>query len=143
MTSKLMDHLLESRAVQTRFQPVVKMLPSSERRLHLREALTAGSQQSNLASPGVVLEYARRNGKEGPLDRLCAATAIRTFSALSLGETLSLNLHASTLQSDHGFLDFLRETASDCNSPLSQAVVEVLEHAPYWAKTVSVRRWTN
>ena len=51
---------------------------------------------------------------------------------LPKGLRLGVNVHASTLGRDHGFIDFLRSTAAATGIELQRIIIEIVEHAPPW-----------
>ncbi len=91
-----LDRVIDSRRVQTLFQPLVH-LASDE--LVGYEALTRGPSGTSLESPLELLEAARRAGRLDELDWACAAKACDAAVAARLhpSMTVFLNFEPSTL----------------------------------------------
>jgi EAL domain-containing protein (putative c-di-GMP-specific phosphodiesterase class I) len=127
----LLDSLLEPGGLSVRFQPVFE-LREQKRSVHYFEALTRGPRGTNMESAAVLFEYVRRKGREAEVDRICAASALRAASGPGI-RTLSLNVHAATLERDPGFPAFLLGAAQVHGIETSGLTVEIVEHAPAWA----------
>ncbi len=127
----LLDRILEPNGLSTVFQPLYH-LNADGWRLHAVEALTRGPAGTNFESAPVLFEYVRRKREESLVDRACLASALRAACDLRGQPRLSVNVHASTLGRDQGFVvyvqDALRET---CVAP-ERLVVEIVEHSPFW-----------
>ena len=96
------------------------------------ECLSRGPKGTNFESAAVLFEYVRRKREESLVDRACIAAALRGASALPSSLRLSINVHASTLGRDHGFIQFLETTANAASIELPRLMVEIVEHAPPW-----------
>lgn len=126
----LLDAILAPGGLRVVFQPIFEVSP--RRAVHAVECLARGPQDTNMESPDVLFEYVRRKREETLVDRACVTTALAAARRLPAWLPLTLNVHASTLGRDHGFPDFLEETAAECGLPLPRLVVEVVEHTPFW-----------
>jgi EAL domain-containing protein (putative c-di-GMP-specific phosphodiesterase class I) len=126
-----MDEILEPGGLTVVFQPIIELSPEG-RRLHALEILSRGPQGTNMESPEILFEYARRKHCEGVIDRLCVGKGLREATEISGDPVISVNVHASTLCRDAYFPGFLDETASGLGIPLSRIIVEIVEYQPVW-----------
>src|SRR5690242_7155897 len=100
MSRSFLDTVLDARSVTTVFQPVFETNASAEpaATVHFVECLARGPKGTNMESPGVLFEYARRKGQEAALDRVCIEAALREIGTSGYRPTISVNVHASTLE---------------------------------------------
>lgn len=134
MSRSLMDTVLESNAITTVFQPAFEMDDSAEvaPAVHFLECLSRGPKGTNMESAGVLFEYARRKGREIALDLVCIDEAFRVVSESRHRPTISVNVHASTLEREPAFPAFLAGLANDRDIPLTGVILEIVEHGPDW-----------
>jgi EAL domain-containing protein (putative c-di-GMP-specific phosphodiesterase class I) len=130
----LLENLLEPGRLSAVFQPILQ-IATPGMKVHAFECLTRGPAGTNLESPNVLFEYARRKHAEGPVDRACVATVLNAARALPVGARLSINVHASTLSRDHEFIVFLGDTAEVCGIALDRVIIEVVEHVFPWDRS--------
>jgi EAL domain-containing protein (putative c-di-GMP-specific phosphodiesterase class I) len=126
-----MDSLLAPCGLSVEFQPIFEIRPRRSR-LHALECLTRGPEGTNFHQAAILFEYARRRREEGVLDRACAVTAFRSASVLPGEPHLSVNVHASTLGRDRGFVAFLHATAELNGLAPERLTVEIVEHLGFW-----------
>lgn len=119
------------RSLSVVFQPIFEIRNGSWR-LHSLESLARGPKGTPLESADVLFEYARREQQEIRIDRACVTTAFRAAARLPGPPPLSINLHASTLELDGDFPEFLERTAREFSIPLARLTVEIVEHVPFW-----------
>jgi len=124
----MLDALLTPGVLSTRFQPIIEET-DGRARVFAFECLTRGPAGTNFASADVLFEYARRMGGECMLDRACAAQALVTGSAIADCD-FSINIHASTLGRDRGFVRDLAAVARACGVDAKRIIIEIVEHAP-------------
>jgi EAL domain-containing protein (putative c-di-GMP-specific phosphodiesterase class I) len=91
-----------------------------------------GPQGTNFEHAGVLFEYVRRRHEEAQIDRACFTAALAAAASLPGEPRISINVHASTLAKDKGFVGFLVETAQAQGVRLSRLILELLEHTPFW-----------
>jgi EAL domain-containing protein (putative c-di-GMP-specific phosphodiesterase class I) len=96
------------------------------------EALGRGPRGTNLEDAEVLFEYVRRKGSEAIIDRRCVANALGAMGEIDGQLRLSINVHASTLETDGGFVKFLAGAAETFNFPTSLLTIEIVEHSPCW-----------
>ncbi len=121
--------LLTPGVLSTCFQPIVEE-KCGQRRLHAFECLTRGPAGTNFESADVLFDYARRKGAEAAMDRICSAAALTNGAALLPNERLSINVHASTLGRDAGFVDDLTALLAAFDVETHRVIIEIIEHAP-------------
>lgn len=130
MNRSFLDTLVEAGQLRVRFQPIFRVAAGA-RQLHAFECLTSGPPNTNLESAAVLFDYVRRKGQEAAIDRVCVSNAFRVGAPLQgLGASLSFNAHASTLERDSRFPDFLADLGGSFGVPLTSLIVEIVEHAP-------------
>ncbi len=66
------------------------------------------------------------------MDRACVAAILDAARGLPKDAVLGINVHASTLAMDAGFVAFLRDATLARGFSGDRLVVEVVEHAPPW-----------
>lgn len=131
--------IIESESVVTFFQPI---LSARQRSVVGAEALSRGligvealSRHSNSAGqlipPGKLFSMAAAENVTPQLERLCRATAVRTFARLERHEDLILfmNFDASALQADPGGVDELLACMEGERLSPRNVAIEILESA--------------
>lgn len=128
---RLLDRILEPGSLSVRFQPV---LTAHFRRPvpHYFEALIRGPQGTTVENPAILFEYARKKSQEATVDRACVATILDAAAGLPTGAVVGLNVHASTLAMDEGFVGFLAQALTARGFACERLIVEIVEHAPPW-----------
>jgi EAL domain-containing protein (putative c-di-GMP-specific phosphodiesterase class I) len=101
-------------------------------RTHALEILVRGPALSNFASADVLFEYVRRKRAECEIDRLCVKEAMAVAGGIPKDVAISLNVHASTLGRDAGFVEHLLSCSSSAGVPYNRLIIELVEHAPPW-----------
>ena len=127
----LLDRILEPGSLSVLFQPVLEV-HGSRPKPHYLEALIRGPRGTSAENPSILFEYARKKSRESTVDRACVETILDAAKGLPADITLGINVHASTLAMDAGFVEYL-ETALEARglSP-RRLIVEIVEHAPPW-----------
>lgn len=141
MTRTLLDTILDPAAITVVFQPTFEWIGPEAQfpRVHFIECLSRGPRGTTMESAGVLFEYARRKGKEAVLDRICLELALRTVAGWPERPLISLNVHASTLERDPDFAGFLDGLARQSGVPLTEIILEIVEHAPDWSSPEFLR----
>jgi len=99
MPETLLDRLLLPGAFRVVFQPIL----SYDQRgwqIHALEALVRGPRGTHMEYPEVLFEYVRRKSAEAVVDRHCVAEVMKAARPLGSQITLSINVHAATLEQD-------------------------------------------
>ena len=134
MTESALNKILQPGAITPVYQPIFRVsggqaiLPVLEG----VECLSRGPKGTNFEDAEVLFEYVRLKREESLVDRACIAAAFRGASSLPPTLRLGVNVHASTLGRDHGFIPFLQSTAAATGIALSRVIIEIVEHAPPW-----------
>lgn len=127
----LLDNILEPGALVPVFQPIFKVA-AHERQLHSLECLTRGPRGTSVERADILFAYVRRKREEIAVDRACVKAALQVAATLPCAPSLSVNVHATTLGRDGGFVSYLKELAETCGIAPRRVTVELIEHAPFW-----------
>ena len=114
-----------------RFQPVISLDPTGPT-LHGVESLMRGPKGTNLENADVLFEYVRLKHEESAVDRACVQKALEGAARLPGNPRVAINVHASSLGRDAGFVPFLVRASEENSIPLSQLVIEIVEQKPFW-----------
>ena len=127
----LLQEVLAAGGLSTLFQPIFEISPEG-RTLFALEALSRGPKGSNAERADVLFEYVRRKGKEIEVDRACTIAALNAVALSSLGCAISINVHASTLEHDDCWVEFLGDACDERSLPLSRLILEIVEQQKFW-----------
>lgn len=130
--SRLWDLILQPNGLTTAFQPIFDAR-NGPLQVFAMEALTRGPQHTNIERSDILFEYVRRKRREADVDLLAIAAAMREASRLSSLPSLSLNVHAVTLERERRLPLWLAEQAAEHGVPLDRVIIEIVEHAPPWS----------
>ncbi|HYI12194.1 MAG TPA: EAL domain-containing protein [Thermoanaerobaculia bacterium] len=131
MIETALNRILQPGGITPVYQPLFRVRGESIE-MHGVECLSRGPKGTNFESATVMFEYVRLKREESLVDRACIAAAFRGASMLPKALHLGVNVHASTLGRDHGFIDFLKATAAATGIDLPRITIEIVEHAPPW-----------
>jgi len=126
-----LNRILQPGGITPVYQPVVRTLNGSFA-MHGVECLSRGPKGTNFESADVLFEYVRLKREESLVDRACISEALRGARMLPADLRLGVNVHASTLGRDHGFINFLRKTTEAAQIDIRRLMIEIVEHAPPW-----------
>lgn len=126
-----LNTILKPGGITPLFQPIVRVQDDSVS-LHALECLSRGPAGTNFAAAGVLFDYVRLKREESLVDRACISAAFAQSPFLPPDVHLCINVHASTLGRDVGFVPFLQAVAAKHEIAMSRITVEVVEHAPPW-----------
>lgn len=115
-------------ALRVAFQPIYEVRTDG-RRIHSLEALVRGPRGTPWESASVLFDHVRRTGQEVSVDRACIAAIFRALVRLPCQPDVAVNVHASTLGGDAGFVPFLEDLAAREGVSLARLTFEILEHA--------------
>jgi EAL domain-containing protein (putative c-di-GMP-specific phosphodiesterase class I) len=127
----LLDRILERGSLSVHFQPILDM-HTRRPQPHYLEALVRGPRGTTVEAPTILFEYARKKSKEAVVDRACVDVILDAAVRLPTYLTLGINVHASTLAMDEGFVSFLASALEARGFAARRLVVEIVEHAPPW-----------
>lgn len=130
----LLDTILEPGSLVPVFQPIFEV-DGEARELDSLECLMRGPKGTSVESANILFAYVRRKRGEIAVDRACMQAAMQYAAALPGEPRISVNVHASTLGRDTGFVSYLKELAEGCGIAPTRLTVELIEHAPFWDVT--------
>jgi EAL domain-containing protein (putative c-di-GMP-specific phosphodiesterase class I) len=126
-----LDTILQPGGLRPVFQPIFRV-DGDATSLYGVECLSRGPRGTNFESAKVLFDYVRLKREESLVDRACISAALEEWSRTGAEVQVAINVHASTLGRDHGFVPFLRGTCDRFAVPLTRVTVEIVEHAPPW-----------
>lgn len=127
----LLDRILERGSLSVHFQAVLDV-HAAPPHAHYLEALVRGPRGTTAEAPSILFEYARNKSKEALVDRACVSAIIEASVALPSELMVGINVHASSLAMDGGFVDFLASALAFHGISPRRVVIEIVEHAPPW-----------
>ena len=127
----LLDTILEPGSLVPVFQPIFKV-HGQERELHSLECLMRGPKGTSVERADILFAYVRLKRGEIAVDRACMSAALRAAARLPHQPRISVNVHASTLGRDSGFVKYLKNLAESSGITPERLTVELIEHAPFW-----------
>jgi EAL domain-containing protein (putative c-di-GMP-specific phosphodiesterase class I) len=133
----LLDQILERGSLSVHFQPILDV-HAPRPRPHYVEALVRGPRGTTVEAPTILFEYARKKNKEAVVDRACVEVILDSAVHLPPDLTVGINVHASTLAMDSGFVEFVAASLARRGISARRLVIEIVEHAPPW-DVVSLR----
>jgi len=128
---RALDAILQPGGITPVFQPICDV-DDGHWTIAGFECLSRGPKGTNFESANVLFDYVRLKREETLVDRACITTALAAARALPAETHLGINVHASTLGRDSGFVDFLRGAADTNGIAFHRLTIEVVEHAPPW-----------
>ena len=126
--SRLMDLALDPKQLQLNYQPIVDCQAPHTPIAGL-ECLIRGPRGTNLFSPQVLFEYARRRRFEHTLDMLAFRCFVRELSWLC-DVPFSINFHASTLSRDREIVEQILFSLLEASIDPCRLQIELIESAP-------------
>jgi EAL domain-containing protein (putative c-di-GMP-specific phosphodiesterase class I) len=132
MKHTLLHDILAEGGLSVLFQPIFELNEANAPSLFAIEALSRGPKGSNAESALVLFEYVRRKGKEAEVDRACVREVLSAASKIPTEAAISINVHASTLETDADFVRFLFDTCAWNGIVLSRVILEIVEQQKYW-----------
>jgi len=139
--SETLDQMLRS-GTSTLFQPIFDVRNDERFPVWAVEALTRGPAGTHFEPAPIFFDYIRLKREETRADRWCIATAFARYAMLSHDVRVSVNVHATTLERDAGFVTFIESTAVAVDLDPSKIIIEIIEQSPYFdsARLISVVR---
>lgn len=129
---RALEKILEPGGITAVYQPIVQLKGNGSLSLWGFECLSRGPASTNFEVAPVLFDYVRLKREEASVDRACVAVALLGAAGLPDDTHLGVNVHASTLARDRGFVDFLLTTAESAGIGRQRIAVEIVEHAPPW-----------
>lgn len=123
-----MDLALDPKQLQLNYQPIVDC-QDPHTPIEGLECLIRGPRDTNLFSPLVLFEYARRKRFEHTLDLLAFRCFVRELSWLC-DVPFSINFHTSTLSRDREIVEQILFPLAEAGIDPSRLQIELIESAP-------------
>ena len=108
-------------------QPIVEAT-STGTAVRCLEFLIQGPEGTNLFRADVLFEYVRRRRATAYVDRRCVETIIETARRLPPSLLFSINVHATTLEEQEDFPDFVAKQMDAAGIAFERLILEVVEH---------------
>lgn len=124
--SLLMEQVFAPGAIRTVFQPVFDLSRGTPFPWGV-ECLSRGPRGTHIESAGVLFESVRQRRRESELDKICLQTALSAASHLKDEAMISMNVHASTLVRDAGFVPWFLRRANEAMIQPRRVVLEIVE----------------
>src|ERR1700734_2730404 len=106
MTS-LLETIVDPRALSVCFQPIFE-IRDGVRLIDSVEALIRGPRSTKFNRADILFDYVRRKRAEAAVDRSCLAAICDAATGLPSKVRINVNVHASTLGHNSGFIDLFR-----------------------------------
>lgn len=129
----LVEQLLEPGSLSLVFQPMVDFSRPA-RALCALEVLTRGPKGTQFERAPVLFDFVRLKREEVRFDRYCIANALAATSSLP-DVTISVNVHAATLERDSSFARYVETAAAANDFDLSRLMIELVEQSSYFDTT--------
>jgi EAL domain-containing protein (putative c-di-GMP-specific phosphodiesterase class I) len=134
----LLDTFLEPGGLRPMFQPIFEFHNSTPK-LHSLECLVRGTEGVFRDRASILFDYVRLKRAEIAVDRACIRTMLSAISELPFQPPFSVNVHATTLARDHGFVPYLKQSAEDLQIDTRRMMVELVEEMPFWDVSATCR----
>jgi EAL domain-containing protein (putative c-di-GMP-specific phosphodiesterase class I) len=129
MTRSLLDTVLDPRQLSVCFQPIFDV-QDDVTRIDGVEALIRGPRGTNFERADLLFDYVRRKRAEASVDQSCFTAICESAAKLPPHLRININVHASTLGHNPGFVEFFRKQAKKHSLALDRCTVELVEHSP-------------
>ena len=123
----LIDEILGPGGLSILFQPIFEIVEGQPAVFAL-EALSRGPKGTNVEPADVLFEYVRLKGREVEVDQACVSAALRAASSIPGKPSISINVHAFTLEHDDRFVSYLIEACNQEGIHISRLILEIVEH---------------
>ncbi len=122
-----LDRLVAPGGIRPLYQPIYMLgEPAMPPVLFGFECLSRGPAGTNFEKAPVLFDYVRLKRQEALVDRICVATALGELPLLDPVTRVCLNVHASALARDHGFVDFLSHALDDSRLYPGRVIIDVV-----------------
>jgi EAL domain-containing protein (putative c-di-GMP-specific phosphodiesterase class I) len=129
MKKSILETILDPHELSVRFQPIFQ-IQGGAKRVDSVEALIRGPRGTNFERADILFDYVRRKRAEADVDQSCLAAICDAATGLPSKVRINVNVHASTLGHNSGFIDFFRRQIDKQSLPPERFTLELVEHAP-------------
>lgn len=138
MKKSILETILDPYELSVRFQPIFR-IQGGARHVDSVEALIRGPRGTHFERADILFDYVRRKRAEAAVDESCLTAICDAAKGLPSKVRINVNVHASTLGRNSGFVDFfLRHLKKQSFTP-ERFTMELVEHAP----TCNIPELTN
>ena len=121
-----LQHILATRAVSTRFQPIVNLRTGCTLGY---EALSRGPEGSALFSPTELFEQAEASGQLMTLEHLCRETAIASAVQYAIQDHLFLNITPTVIEDPAFQTGLTQKVLAEHGLTPQQIILEITERS--------------
>lgn len=129
MTKSILESILDPEQLSVCFQPIFS-ISGGIRRVDSVEALIRGPRGTNFTRADILFDYVRRKKAELPVDRTCFTAICAAAAELPVDLRINVNVHASTLKTGSGFVDFFRSHVQRRSLAPERFTLEIVEQGP-------------
>jgi EAL domain-containing protein (putative c-di-GMP-specific phosphodiesterase class I) len=138
MKKSILETILDPQELSVVFQPIFQT-EGGAKSIDSVEALIRGPRETNFMRADVLFDYVRRKKAEAAVDQSCFTAICAAAASLPRDLRINVNVHASTLGHNAGYVDFFRRHAQRQSLPFERFTLEIVEHAP----TCNIPELTN
>lgn len=138
MVRNVVDLVFAPTGLAVTLEPIVDVRADVPRLVGAEGALRLPAAVA-LRVADMIFDYVRRGGNESPIDRACLATVLRAAGLLDCLLDISLNVNASTIERDEGFVQAVLEAAAENGVSNDRLVIEVIEAEGRWRSSAFER----
>lgn len=129
MQQSLLETILDPEQLSVRFQPIFR-IGDGENQVHSVEGLIRGPRGTHFESAQMLFDYVHRKKEERAVDQSCLAAICAEAAKLPRNLRINVNVHASTLGRQPGFVESFRRRLHKHSLSLDRFTVEIVEYAP-------------
>jgi len=125
--SALIQQISRGGGVNVHYQPIFEIVDG---KLHVFsvEGFSRGPKGSEGASGRALFDYVRRQHREVEIDRACVAAVFSALYLVARMVPVTINVHATTIERDHSFTDFLLDVCRFYKIRPSDVIVDLVEY---------------
>jgi EAL domain-containing protein (putative c-di-GMP-specific phosphodiesterase class I) len=130
MSATLIERIINNpQMLSVRFQPIFRLGAQGDQ-IDSLEGLVRGPEGTHFEGANLLFDYVRRKRAEAAIDRSCIIAICRAVAELPADYRVNLNVHASTLGQNTGFVEFFSRQARNLSLALDRFTLEIVEHSP-------------
>ncbi len=130
MKKSILETILDPHELSVRFQPIFQ-IQGEAKRVDSVEALIRGPRGTNFERADILFDYVRRKKAEAAVDQSCLAAICDAATGLPSKVRINVNVHASTLGHNSGFIDCFRRQIDKQSLPPERFTLETRRTCSY------------